>query len=192
MEGAGTLGQFDSQTALVPAGQGAESTLVLTLAMSVSAAVIFLFVMGLVWFAWRRERPGHSWLIWVGGFVLPVITLTALVVGSTLTLAAIGRVDRSAMVIEVTGYQFWWDVRYAPDGPALRDANEIVLPLETPVTLRLKTDDVIHSFWVPSISGKMDMIPGPGKRDHSHRHKDGALSGPVCRILWPVPSLDGL
>jgi cytochrome c oxidase subunit 2 len=41
-----------------------------------------------------------------------------------------------------------------------RDANEIILPVNTPVTFRLKSDDVIHSFWVPSISGKMDMIPG--------------------------------
>ncbi|MFD0857892.1 cytochrome c oxidase subunit II [Roseovarius aquimarinus] len=155
-----TLGQFDSQTTLIPAGAGADSTLVLTLAMTAAATVIFLGVMGLVWLAWRRERPGHVWWLWTGGFALPVIALTALVVGSTFTLASIGKVERDALVIEVTGYQYWWDVVYDPDGRALRDANEIVLPVDTPVTFRLKSDDVIHSFWVPSISGKMDMIPG--------------------------------
>lgn len=160
MSGDSTLGQYGSQTALIPAGSGADSTLVLTLVMTIVATVIFLLVMGLVWLAWRRERPGQVWWLWVGGFGLPVVALVALVIGSSYTLASIGRVDRDALVIEVTGHQFWWDVVYDPDGRAFRDANEIMLPVDTPVTFRLQTDDVIHSFWVPSISGKMDMIPG--------------------------------
>ncbi|MGK7650996.1 cytochrome c oxidase subunit II [Roseovarius sp. B08] len=155
-----TLGQFDSQTSLIPAGTGAEGTLVLTITMSVAATLIFLAVMAAVWLAWRRERPGHIWWLWAGGFILPVIALVALMVGSTFTLASIARVDRDALVIEVTGHQYWWDVVYDPDGRALRDANEIILPVDTPVTFRLKSEDVIHSFWVPSISGKIDMIPG--------------------------------
>ncbi len=155
-----TLGQFDSQSALVAAGTGSDATLLLTLAMSGAAAVIFIIVMVAVFVAWRRERPGQIWWLWAGGVVFPVLALVSLVIGSTFTLASIGKVDRDALVIEVTGYQFWWDVVYDPDGRALRDANEIMLPVDTPVTFRLKSDDVIHSFWVPSISGKMDMIPG--------------------------------
>lgn len=154
------LGQHDSQSTLIPAGVGADSTLLLTVAMTFAAALIFVGVMGTIWLAWRRDRPAHVWWLWAGAFVLPVIALTALVVGSTFTLASIGRIDRDALVIEVTGHQFWWDVVYDPQGRALRDANEIVLPVDTPVTFRLKSDDVIHSFWVPSVSGKMDMIPG--------------------------------
>lgn len=193
MNGDTTLGRFDSQTSLIPAGQGADSTLALTLAMSVAATIIFVLVMAAVWLAWRRERPGQSWWIWVGGFVLPVLALTALVVGSTFTLAAIGRVDREAIVIEITGYQFWWDVRYDPDKRDLRDANEIVLPLGTPVTLRLKSEDVIHSFWVPSISGKMDMIPGRTNELTVTATKPGRFRGQCaefCGLSHPLMAFD--
>ena len=155
-----TLGRYDAQTALSPAGTGADLTLTLTIALMIAAGVIFLAVMGFTWWAWRRTGVPQAWWIWSGGVVIPIIALIALVVGSTLTLASIGRVDREALVIEVTGYQYWWDVVYDPDGRALRDANEVMLPEGVPVTFRLKTDDVIHSFWIPSISGKMDMIPG--------------------------------
>ncbi len=155
-----TLGQFDVQTALTGAGSGAEATLTLTILITVAAAVIFVIVMSFVWFAWRRQTAGHTWWIWVGGVAFPIVALVTLVIGSTYTLAAIGRVDKEAYVIEVTGHQFWWDVVYDPDGNALRDANEIILPQGVPVTFRLKSDDVIHSYWIPSISGKMDMIPG--------------------------------
>ncbi len=160
MNGPSTLDTYGSQTSFSSAGTGADATLVLTTAMSVAAAVIFLLVMGAVWLAWRRDRPGSVWWIWGGGVILPVIALGTLVVASTFTLAAIGRVDDGAPVIEVTGHQYWWDIVHDPEGRALRDANEIVLPLNIPVTLSLKTEDVIHSFWVPSIAGKMDMVPG--------------------------------
>ena len=160
MNGETTLGRFDTQTALVGAGTGAEMTLVLTVVMTVAAAVIFVAVMGVAWWAWRRETSVRPWWVWTGGVVVPVITLALLVVGSSLTLAAIGEVDEEPAVIEVTGHQYWWDVIHDPRGRSLRDANEIVLPVDRPVTLRLKSEDVIHSFWVPSISGKMDMIPG--------------------------------
>ena len=160
MNGETTLGRFDTQTALVGAGTGAEMTLVLTVVMTVAAAVIFVAVMGVAWWAWRRETSVRPWWVWTGGVVVPVITLALLVVGSSLTLAAIGEVDEEPAVIEVTGHQYWWDVIHDPRGRSLRDANEIVLHVDRPVTLRLKSEDVIHSFWVPSISGKMDMIPG--------------------------------
>lgn len=160
MNGETTLGRFDTQTALVGAGTGAEMTLVLTVVMTVAAAVIFVAVMGVAWWAWRRETRARPWWVWTGGVVVPVITLALLVVGSSLTLAAIGEVDEKPAVIEVTGHQYWWDVIHDPRDRSLRDANEIVLPVDRPVTLRLKSEDVIHSFWVPSISGKMDMIPG--------------------------------
>ncbi len=160
MNGETTLGRFGTQTSLIGAGTGAEQALVLTLAMTVAAAVIFGAVMAVAWWAWRREAQVRPWWVLGGGIVLPVVALAALVVGSSLTLASIGTVDDKAPVIEITGHQYWWDVIHDPGGRALRDANEIVLPVDTPVTLRLRSDDVIHSFWVPSISGKMDMIPG--------------------------------
>ncbi|MBV0911189.1 cytochrome c oxidase subunit II [Anianabacter salinae] len=160
MNNTSTLADYGSQTSFSSAGSGAAATLGLTTAMSVAGGVLFLLVMGAVWLARRRNRPGHVWWIWAGGVVLPVLALAALVAASTFTLAAIGRTGDTAPVIEVTGHHYWWDVVHDPQGRALRDANEIVLPADTKVTLRLRSGDVIHSFWVPSIAGKLDMIPG--------------------------------
>jgi cytochrome c oxidase subunit II len=61
------------------------------------------------------------------------------------------------VVIEVIGHQWWWEVRYPHEG--IVTANEIHIPAGQPVTLRLTSDDVIHSFWVPELHGKLDLNP---------------------------------
>ncbi len=155
-----TLGLWGAQSSLVNAGRGADAILPLTIGMTVAFGVVFVLVLALVWFAWRRDRPAGHWWLWSGGIVLPLVSIVALMAISTPTLRALVTESDDALVIEVTGKQFWWDVVYDPDGIALRDANEIVLPRGRPVTFRLLSDNVIHSFWVPSLTGKMDMIPG--------------------------------
>ena len=62
----------------------------------------------------------------------------------------------------MTGTQWWWKIRYASDDPSriLQTANEIHIPIGRPVSIRGNSDDVIHSFWVPSLQGKRDLIPG--------------------------------
>jgi cytochrome c oxidase subunit 2 len=69
----------------------------------------------------------------------------------------------NAVHVEVTGHQWWWSVRYL-DGPHASDifttANEMHIPVGRPIVIKLKADDVIHSFWVPSLAGKKDLIPG--------------------------------
>ena len=64
--------------------------------------------------------------------------------------------------ITVTGNQWWWDVQYnaGDNSKMVRTANEIHLPVGVPVRIYLKSNDVIHSFWVPSLAGKQDLIPG--------------------------------
>ncbi len=155
-----TLGLWGAQSSLVTAGRGAEAILPLTIAMTVAFGVVFVLLLALVWLAWRRDRPAGHWWVWSGGIVLPLVSIVVLMAMSTPTLRALVTESDDALVIEVTGKQFWWDVVYDPDGIALRDANEIVLPRGRPVTFRLLSDNVIHSFWVPSLTGKMDMIPG--------------------------------
>jgi cytochrome c oxidase subunit 2 len=68
----------------------------------------------------------------------------------------------NALIIEVNGRQWWWDVRYDHPLPSqiVTTANEIHIPVGRPILLRLGSADVIHSFWVPNLHGKMDMIPG--------------------------------
>lgn len=154
------LGEFGAQSALRVFGPNAEAALVLTVIMTVAGLAIFALVMAFVWLAARRGGQPRTWWIWGGGLVFPLVTIVALFVFSSITLRAIARTDPDATVIEVTGHQYWWDVIYDPDGRAIRDANEIWVPVGEPVTFRLKTADVIHSFWVPSLAGKLDMIPG--------------------------------
>lgn len=68
--------------------------------------------------------------------------------------------------IRLTGHQYWWDVEYQPDVPGerLRTANELFVPVGRPVELSLRSNDVIHSFWLPSLAGKRDLIPGLERR----------------------------
>ncbi|MDG4798228.1 cytochrome c oxidase subunit II [Micromonospora sp. WMMD1082] len=105
-----------------------------------------------------RRRWENTPLIW-GGIVLPSIVLV-LVTG--VTVDAMRRTDHRAgpgtMVVQVIGHQWWWEVRY-PERDVVT-ANEVRVPAGRPVRIELTTADVIHSFWVPALAGKVDLIPG--------------------------------
>ena len=106
-------------------------------------------------------RGGLRW-IYIG---LP-LTLAALVGSLIWTVQVVAEVDsppaRPALTIEVTGHQWWWEATYDPDTPdrIFSTANELHVPVGQPVLIRLKGADVIHSFWVPALTGKTDTIPG--------------------------------
>lgn len=84
-----------------------------------------------------------------------VVLLVLLVLSVRLTLSV--RAPESDLTIEVIGHMWWWEVRY-PDAD-VTIANELYIPAGQPVRLKLSSQDVIHSFWVPALHGKMDMIP---------------------------------
>ncbi|MHA3979405.1 cytochrome c oxidase subunit II [Halovulum sp. GXIMD14794] len=156
-----TLDIFGSQTTLAQAGLEADRTYTLTVAMSVAGIALLALVMALVALAWRARGGARHWWVIAGGIVLPLSTLTGLFVASTLTLRAIAAPPpEDALTVEIIGHQYWWEIVYDPGGRALRDANELHLPKDRPVRVLLNSADVIHSFWLPSIAGKMDMIPG--------------------------------
>jgi cytochrome c oxidase subunit 2 len=100
----------------------------------------------------------------VGGAVgLTVLVLFVLLVGDVVTGRAIHTLhDPNPLTIKVTGRQWWWEVRYDDALPAniVTTANEIHIPVRRPVKFELQSNDVIHSFWVPSLHGKKDMVPG--------------------------------
>lgn len=162
MTPASTLGQSGAQSALTVAGAGAEIAMGFTVAFVVLGALIFLAVMVFVWLGWRVQSTPRRWWVWGGGVAFPAVVLLALTVWQSLGLRALAAIapDDRPFTIEITGHQFWWDIVYDPDGAAVRDANELWLPRGAPVLLRLKSADVIHSFWLPSITPKRDMIPG--------------------------------
>lgn len=108
-----------------------------------------------------RRSDGLRWI--VIGVGVSSIALLVSVVWTVAVLAQINTPWRaSALTIEVTGHQWWWEARYVSDDPALvfTTANEIHIPTGQPVRFRLKSGDVIHSFWVPALDGKTDTIPG--------------------------------
>ncbi len=100
------------------------------------------------------ERAGERWVIG-GGVVLPVVVLLPML---GFGVAILNRHVDPTMHVEVIGHQYWWEYRYTDDG--FVTANELHIPIDTPVELTLRSDDVIHSFWVPSLGGKTDLIPG--------------------------------
>lgn len=159
------------QSALDPAGEEAAAIYRLLLVMVVGGALIWLVVVGLLLHAARKQKAPWSekaagrLIVW-GGVAFPLVVLLALLSYAVWLMPAIrpwlARHAPAPETIEVTGEQFWWRIRYpATEGlPAFETANELRLPVGERVAFSLKAADVIHSFWIPALGGKMDMIPG--------------------------------
>lgn len=103
------------------------------------------------------EDTGPRLIFWAG-LVMPAVVVTV-VLGFTLaTMRNLpAQAEEGAIVVEVTGHQWWWDVYYPEHG--IRSANEIHIPVDRQVQLRLTSADVVHSFWVPALGGKLDLLP---------------------------------
>lgn len=159
------------QSALDPAGEEAAAIYRLLLVMVVGGVLIWLAVVGLLLHAARKrqapwsEKAAGRLIVW-GGVAFPLAVLLALLSYAVWLMPAIRpwleRHAHAPKMIEVTGEQFWWRIRYpATDGlPAFETANELRLSIGERVAFSLKAADVIHSFWIPVLGGKMDMIPG--------------------------------
>jgi cytochrome c oxidase subunit 2 len=159
------------QRVLDPAGPAAERIAGLWWIMLAIASAVCVGVAILLALAVRRamsrgrgeaadDIDGRV-LVWTGGVVVPVLVLfTVLVLSFRAGAEVYPRIegDERAMVIEVVGHQYWWEVRYP--GHGITTANEIHLPVGVPVLFRVSAPDVIHSFWIPQLQGKIDMIPG--------------------------------
>ena len=144
----------------------------------------------------RREvKSGLSW-IYVG--VAVSIVILAISFGGTLAVlnaASHPRITPS-LTIDVTAHQWWWEVTYSQaDDPSLgfTTANEIHLPVGEPVRVRLHSADVIHSFWLPQIAGKMDVIPGQVNETWLEARKAGdsrGTCGEYCGLQHAVMAID--
>ena len=156
-----------SPSTLDPHGPGANRVAGLWWLLFWISAVVFAVVCLLVVAALARRRGdretlvrrgGGELLIVVGGVVLPAIVLTAVYVVGLRDLRALTVPKGTDLTVEVTGHDWWWEVRYPEDG--IVSANEIHVPVGRPVRLNLTSRDVIHSFWVPQLTVKTDLIPG--------------------------------
>lgn len=158
-----------AQSTLDPAGTGAERIATLFWIMAGGAAVVWLAVVGIALYAGllrphRHRRGTARWLILGGGVIVPTVTLAALLLYGLVLMPQLRGAETAAdgPRIAVSGEQWWWRVRYlGADGAAdVTTANEIRLPVGETAEFRLSSPDVIHSFWVPALGGKLDMIPG--------------------------------
>jgi cytochrome c oxidase subunit II len=151
--------------------------------------ILFLIVSVIMWlligYAFYRRRGsllehepidaggGQMWIA-VGGITIPLIILTILFVLGLGLLRDFpihgmhGEAVHAQMAhsmkpeIRITGHQWWWQIEYLNDDPSQQftTANELHLPTDRPVNIEVRTDDVMHSFWVPALHGKVDLIPG--------------------------------
>lgn len=158
-----------AQSALHPAGMHAAAIARLTWVMFAGGGAIFVIVMALLAYAILAPQASRAWLatrqvVAVGGIAFPVVVLTALLIyGLSVAHGLVREPDGPVLRVHVTGEQFWWRIRYEAGAGIPEDvvsANEINIPVGRPVRLLLTTADVIHSFWVPALGGKLDMIPG--------------------------------
>jgi cytochrome c oxidase subunit 2 len=109
----------------------------------------------------RHEARLHHGVIW--GASLSTVGLLVLLIASVHTDRALASLDvKDALHIQVTGNQWWWEITYDDPDPSrvFVTANEMHIPVKRPVVISLRSNDVIHSFWVPNLHGKRDLIPG--------------------------------
>jgi cytochrome c oxidase subunit 2 len=143
--------------------------------------ILFLVVSVIMWvlIAWAAKRKrgtlaehapidvggGQGWIA-IGGLAVPLAVLTLIFVLGLNLLAEFPihgpHHHPEKPEILIIGHQWWWEIQYLNDSPAKQftTANELHIPTGRPVDIELRSKDVIHSFWIPSLHGKVDLIPG--------------------------------
>jgi cytochrome c oxidase subunit II len=126
-------------------------------------AVVAFFVVWAIVRGRRRDDGGdgpvsdNAWIVW-GGVVVPVVILGVLAAVTVQATSELRRPESNALQVNVVGKRWWWQVSYP--GTPYTTANEIHLPAGRPVEIHLDSDNVVHSFWVPQLAGKEDLVPG--------------------------------
>jgi cytochrome c oxidase subunit 2 len=188
-----------SQSALHPAGPQAERIINLWWLMFWVTGAVFVVVMGFLAAALARgRRPGGGGAAdlpdvrpepgrergmsraVLAGVGLTIVILFVFLVHSFLTGRALDSVSaREHLTVKVVGHQWWWEVQYenATAAYVLTTANEIHLPLGRPVLFKLTSTDVIHSFWVPNLHGKTDLVPGHENVTWLRADREGTFRG---------------
>lgn len=182
--------QYDQQSALHPGGPGAGEIKTLGTVFFVVTGAIFLLVMSVVLLAILRrgrsaaQTPQSNRRL--GAAVAIATGLTVVILfGFIIVSVSVGKVTSrpanpaSTLTIEVTGNQWWWEIRYLNSDPSriFVTANEIHIPTGRPVTIVGRSNDVIHSFWAPGLQGKRDLIPGHITEEWMQADQPGRFRG---------------
>ncbi len=180
------------QSALDPAGPKAGHLASLIWGfVAFLGAVWFVTMAALVWSLWPRRRgrepmlktnPGQEkrWSIIIGSAVaftgLSVLILTGLSYAGQKSFYS---ARPESVTIRLNGHQWWWEATYRDEQPSRTfiTANEVHIPTGERVTFELTSSDVIHSFWVPNLAGKLDLIPGTENRLQLVAEREGVYRG---------------
>jgi cytochrome c oxidase subunit 2 len=187
---------------MAPAGPAAHriASLGWFVLITFSAVTVVMWIL-VFWLAARRrgslashlpfDAPeDHRWIV-VGGFTIPVIILATIFIVMLRTMSAFpmgdGEMASMAANIRITGHQWWWEVEYLEGGvhEHVAAANEIHIPTGTPVDIELRSHDVIHSFWVPRLHGKVDLIPAMINRIRIQADEAGTYRGECAEYCGP-------
>ena len=161
------------QTTFEPRSDAAQRVHTIYIFVIVAASIVgFLVLAAMAYILVKyRERPGRvpqqihgNNTLEITWTVIPILILVAIAVPTIIWIAGTTQpADEDALEVTAVGHQWWFEFRYpglGPDGGDLVTANELRIPVGRQVAITLEAKDVIHSFWVPRLVGKTDMVPG--------------------------------
>lgn len=191
----------ENLTALVPKGYGAEESMKLILLTTIVMTFVFLVVIvalsiAIIRFRKRKGDPvvnpvqveGNKTLeaVWT---IIPIILVVIMAVPTVVaTFQLADTSDQEEHInINVTGHQYWWHYEY--ENEELTTSQDMYIPVNTKVYINLITKDVLHSFWVPSISGKLDVNPENVNTMFIEAYEEGVYFGKCAELCGPSHSL---
>ncbi|MUV36252.1 Cytochrome-c oxidase [Lentibacillus sp. JNUCC-1] len=193
----------ENLTALVPKGYGAESSMKLIILSVVVMTFVFLAVMiiyTIVLFRFREKKGQEDFIpkqvegnktletIWTVIPIILVVILAVPTVIATFDLADVsGAAEDEAISVDITGNQYWWHFDYK--GQDFQTSQDLYIPTGEKVYINMISSDVIHSFWVPSITGKMDVNVENTNRMYIEAYDEGVYWGKCAELCGPSHSL---
>ncbi|MES2124813.1 MAG: cytochrome c oxidase subunit II [Gemmatimonadota bacterium] len=188
---AGCTSGTHPQSTLAPKGDYAEMVDGLFMKTVYLATIVFVIVEGALLFAIFKfrgkptdpapEQSHGNTLVEIIWTVIPAVVLAIVAVPTVQTIFATAKVPTTStdgqtpMKVEVIGHQWWWEFRYPELG--ITTANELHVPVGRTIDLRMKSFDVIHSFWIPQFAGKRDVFPNRETRLWFTAKATGAYPG---------------
>lgn len=191
----------DNLTALVPKGYGSESSMNLIVLTTAIMSVVFLVVVValiIVLMRFREKKGQENYIpkqvegnqtletVWT---VIPIILVIIMAVPTIIATFDLADTSEASehINVNVTGHQFWWHFDYEDDG--FQTSQDLYIPVGEKVYLNMISDDVTHSFWVPSISGKLDVNPENVNTFYIEAYEEGVYWGKCAEFCGPSHSL---
>lgn len=195
LAGASVAACSPQQSVLHPAGEDAAGVATLFWAMAGAGVLIWLIVMGLTVYAViGKKRPTTEAFadrfVLIGGVAFPSVVLAALLVFGLSLLPSWSEDEPPDVRVHVSAEQYWWRITYErADGSRVETANEVNLPVDATAEFVIDSPDVIHSFWIPALGGKMDAIPGRTNVLRLTPTKTGTYRGVCAEFCGPSHAL---